>query len=292
MSEVAAESASLPVRLRRVLGILACPTCNGGLSSSHDALGCDRCGKTYSIRGGKIFFTGSSNPTDPVDKVKENVRRTIGNWYYRIAWLISPCMFMPYRRQALRAMGAHPGIVVDLGSGDLRLSDEHICVDCNPYPEVDIVCDITHLPFKDNSVDGYISNGVLEHIAEAPLVVAGIARTTKVGGKGFHHIPFLFPFHASPHDYTRWTSVGVHKLFSPFSNVCVENASGPVSYLLLGIAEALSIILSFGHESLKGLVYPLVCAVLFPLKFVDLLFIGRPSFLTMSPLFSVRTRKG
>lgn len=282
-------SNALPPRLARLLPMLACPACHGDLAPTQYGLTCQSCARSYPIRSGKIYFVGGSAVSDPVDDFKEWVRRLIGPTYYTLAWIISPCLFLPYRGQVRAALAGLNGLVVDLGSGNLRLEADHVCVDFNPYAEVDLVCDITHLPFRAQSIAGFISSGVLEHVADGERAVAEIARCTAPGGRGFHLVPFLYPFHASPHDYLRWSAPGLERLFAECGDVRVENASGPVSTLLLALAEALAILGSFGRDRVKAVLYPILCALLCPLKFIDLIFVGRRSFMTVSPLLAVHT---
>ena len=112
---------------------------------------------------------------------------------------------------------------------------------------------------------------------------------TKPDGRGLHLVPFMFPFHASPHDYTRWTAPGLKRLFAGFETVNVASNSGPLSFFLLGLVEFLSVLASFGNSRVKAALYPLFCAITFPLKFLDLLFLGRSSSEGMTPLFVVYT---
>ena len=53
----------------------------------------------------------------------------------------------------------------------MKGNDNIYNLDHMDYSEVDIICDIERLPFKPNSVDVFISNGVLEHITCGKAVV-------------------------------------------------------------------------------------------------------------------------
>jgi SAM-dependent methyltransferase len=239
------------------------------------------------MKDGRIYFIQPSETSDDLDNLKERIRNKIGRLYYTLVWIISPCFFPPYSRQVARAFDTSRELVVDLGSGRLRLDESIYCVDFNDYPEVDFVCDIRSLPFKPGTIDGFVSTGVLEHVAGAEEVVSSMVSATKPDGRGLHLVPFMFPFHASPHDYTRWTAPGLQRLFAGFQTVRVESNSGPLSFFLLGLVEFLSVIASFGNSRIKAALYPLFCAMTFPLKFLDLLFIGRSTLEGMTPLFAV-----
>jgi SAM-dependent methyltransferase len=280
---------ALTPRLDRIRHALACPTCKGDLSFETTQVRCMGCSAVYAMKDGRIYFIQPSETSDDLDNLKEHIRNKIGRLYYTLVWIISPCFFPPYSRQVKQAFDTSRELVIDLGSGRLRLDDSIYCVDFNDYPEVDFVCDIRFLPFKPGTIDGFVSTGVLEHVAGAEDVVSNMVSATKPGGRGLHLVPFMFPFHASPHDYTRWTAPGLRRLFSGFEAVRVESNSGPLSFFLLGLVEFLSDIASFGNSRIKAALYPLFCGITFPLKFLDLLFIGRPSLEGMTPLFVVYT---
>jgi hypothetical protein len=93
-------------------------------------------------------------------------------------------------------------------------------------------------------------------------------------------IPFLFPAHASPVDYHRFTPDGHDILFKCWERVSRTNPTGPVTVLLVHVIEVLSTILSFGVTRLKSLSYLFLCGMMFPLKFLDVIFINRPAFMT------------
>jgi hypothetical protein len=280
---------SLTPRLDRIRHALACPTCKGDLSFEATQVRCVACSAAYAMKNGRIYFIQPSETSDDLDNLKERIRNKIGRLYYTLVWIISPCFFPPYSRQVARAFDTSRELVVDLGSGRLRLDNSIYCIDFNDYPEVDFVCDIRFLPFKPGTIDGFVSTGVLEHVAGAEDVVSSMVSATKPGGRGLHLVPFMFPFHASPHDYTRWTAPGLQRLFAGFKAVRVESNSGPLSFFLLGLVEFLSVVASFGNSRIKAALYPLFCAITFPLKFLDLLFIGRRSLEGMTPLFVVYT---
>jgi SAM-dependent methyltransferase len=166
-----------------------------------------------------------------------------------------------------------------------------ICIDLFDYDAVDVVCDLAALPFKPCSVDAFVSRSVLEHLPDPEKVVRGFYQCTRPGGMGLHLIPFLFPFHASPCDFHRYTHKGQEILFKDWNIVRQTNATGPVTLGLITGIELLSILFSFGSEKLKPYVYLLLCGLLFPLKYLDVFFVGRKSFLTLAPTIVLVLRK-
>ena len=183
-------------------------------------------------------------------------------------------------------------MVIDCGSGSQRIHPDVVTLDFTDYEAVDIVCDIcARLPFVDSALDGAVSWGVIEHLKTPGLLVSELARCVKPGGKTIHMVPFLYHFHSSPHDFSRFSHQGLRELFSSFKVLDVRNVSGPVSYFTLGFVEFLSSLLSFGNEKLKGIFYLLLCALIFPVKVLDLPFINRKSFIGMAPCLLVVAEK-
>jgi hypothetical protein len=93
----------------------------------------------------------------------------------------------------------------------------------------------------------------------------------------------MFPFHASPHDFTRFTHKGQQRLFDNWELVEQFNVTGPVTLALLSLIEFLSITLSFSSQTLKVYLYLFFCAVLFPFKYLDAPFINSRRYLTLAP---------
>lgn len=111
------------------------------------------------------------------------------------------------------------GRVLDLG-GDKRsvyaslLEGDFEITTANMSPETrpDILCDLEQtLPISDAAYDGVLLINVLEHIFEYRQLLAETARVLKPGGTLVVVVPFLFPYHASPNDYHRYTATALER---------------------------------------------------------------------------------
>jgi len=242
---------------------------------------CASCGRGYPIRNDRIYFVDTPTRHDDFDRVKGWLKRVLGRTYYTVGiHLFAPTFPLNFARVVTRHIDPASALVVDAGSGNYRLHPDIISVDMFDYEAVDIVCTLEALPFRSGAIDAVVSRSVLEHVPDPACVVGEFHRCTKTGGLGIHVIPFLFPAHSSPVDYHRLTPDGHDILFKCWEQVSRTNPTGPVTVLLLHVIEVLSTILSFGVARLKSLSYLFLCGVMFPLKFLDVIFINRPAFMT------------
>lgn len=162
--------------------------------------------------------------------------------------------------------------ILNIGSGPVRLRSDVVNLDITKYSVVDIVADITNLPLEANSVDGFVCDNVLEHVIDPKTAVAEMVRVLKPGGVGYISTPFMYPFHASPYDYQRWTAPGLEELLKDFGHVEVGVRSGMFSTLSVFIAYIPATLFSFGSDRLFWLLVNVTLLFIFPLKFLDVLF--------------------
>jgi SAM-dependent methyltransferase len=279
-------------RLERLKPLLTCPGCRGALDFAPEKIVCRDCHKEYRCSGGKIYFTEVPERSDEFDTIKGRLRKWLGKYYYSIGiGLFAPIYPFSYKRGVAPYFDSSRQIALNIGCGNIRLDPDIIGIDIFDYEATDIICDVGQLPFRPESVDVVLSLGVMEHLVDPIQAVREFTRCTRPGGLGLHVIPFLFPFHASPHDYQRYTHRGLEVLFRGWEVVRRTNVSGPVSLWLLSLVEFLSIVASFGNEKLQGYAYLFFCLFLFPFKYLDFFFVNRASFLAMAPTIFIAIRK-
>jgi|GEM_PF-2317771 SAM-dependent methyltransferase len=92
-------------------------------------------------------------------------------------------------------------------------------LDVEPGANVMLVADAHALPIADASLDGVMMVSVLEHLYDPLRAVEQVARVLKRGGVFFSYAPFYHPYHASPHDYFRFTQEGYRHLLRDFARV-------------------------------------------------------------------------
>lgn len=142
-------------------------------------------------------------------------------------------------------------------------------IDLHPYRAVSVVTDVQHLGFKENSFQAVICHQVLEHVPDSRAAIEEILRVLKPTGLAVITVPFYFPFHASPHDFRRWTLPGLRASFSRFQEVEAGMYLGPVTAVLSGLQHFMGLLVPnfyLSHLVKLGLGY-----LLWPLKYLDLL---------------------
>jgi len=104
----------------------------------------------------------------------------------------------------------------------------------NTDSDINIVGDLLHLPFIENSFETCISLQVLEHVKNPFQAIDEIARVLKVGGHLILSVPHLSRLHEIPHDYFRYTEYGLKELMknAGLEIVFLESTGG--LFLFLG----------------------------------------------------------
>ena len=226
-----------------------------------------------------------------ITSLKEFVKKN-EKLYYFIIKILSP--ICPNEGYLKRFIGNHKeGVVLNLGSGNKRIGEHIINVDLFNYKNVDIVTDLKSMSVKSASADAALSVAVLEHVDNPEVAIAETARVLKKGGECFFTTPFVFGFHASPYDFTRWTHEGLRKMFERHGLEVIEVGiqSGPTSAFLCITIDFLSILLSFGMKQLYEIWTIIFMLILWPFKFMDLILIKIPFSKVIAANFYIIARK-
>jgi len=84
---------------------------------------------------------------------------------------------------------------LDLGIGDQQWN----------YSQLDVVGDLSGMPFRDATFEASLNVVTLEHVKDPARVIREIARTLAPGGHFLLIVPFEWEEHQQPHDYFRFT---------------------------------------------------------------------------------------
>ena len=122
------------------------------------------------------------------------------------------------------SFAASPGFVGALKA--LAQARLHISLDVETRARPRVVGDAQRLPFPSECFDVVIANNVIEHLEDPQLGTAEILRVVRPSGLVLFTVPFLYPVHEAPHDFTRFTVYGLQRLFRDFSSIEVHSRGG------------------------------------------------------------------
>lgn len=215
---------------------LICPVCRGSLNDepATDCLVCSACGAQVKCQNGVPLFT--SLPGKIVPSEKQERGPDIGTPWRQANW----------RFLETHAKGLDPrAIILDVGAGrgdfaDLFHGRNYLSLDIYPYPEVDLVCDLTQMnPFKPACMDVVVLMNVMEHVYDTRGLLKSLGELLKPGGLLIIAIPFLIKIHQAPFDYVRYTHFAIENLAaeSGFEVQTLEGYYDPLSLLGEGIGN-------------------------------------------------------
>jgi SAM-dependent methyltransferase len=267
---------------------LVCPETQEPLHQQGDYLATSS-GKKYPVRGqGQVDFLETKvvevykGRRDLIDTLKAWTKDLIGKHYMLVVYLMSPVfprIYWPKLRifweYLIDKYTAHLPLVVQVGSGNHRINGTIVNIDIFDFPEVDLIADCTRLPYADGTVDAVLSMTVLEHLEHADLFLAEAYRVLKPGGTILCGAPFIYGFHASPHDYYRWTRAGLQSFHEKagFRTVELHPMGGPTASLILILQEWLAMLLSFNIGFLYYAWLFFFSIALIPLKILDVVMV-------------------
>lgn len=152
---------------------------------------------------------------------------------------------------------------LDAGSG--HLSEQHqreeilatgcglVTCDLNPGPGVDVVADISTMPFDPGRFDLVLCTQVLEHVKKPAVVVAEVFRVTKPGGVAIFTAPQSSPLHNLPWNFFNYTNLGLRLLLEEAGfEVEVEKPQG--GYFALLAADLHWSVKEVRRRSMPGIV--------------------------------------
>jgi ubiquinone/menaquinone biosynthesis C-methylase UbiE len=109
---------------------------------------------------------------------------------------------------------------------DKVVSWEYVNIDTNSNP--DYVCSAESLIINDKTFDVVLMAEVLEHLEKPQDALAEASRVLKKGGQLVCTMPFMYPIHADPYDFQRWTPKKIEMDFNKagFTVVRLEHMGG------------------------------------------------------------------
>ncbi len=286
---------------------LRCPVCRMGLSwgGAGERIDCS-CGATYPVLPGGVpvlLVPERRAQFDALLTADQGGRRMAaeyrrhGSWQARVrGWLRPPSIVYdadtPRRFSWIYDTHGPNTVILSIGGGPGRENPRAVNLNVDAFDSVDIVGDGANLPLADGSVDTVTCNAVIEHVPNPNTVVAEMHRVLKPGGYAQLMVPFVFPHHAYPADYQRYSRSGILELTKAFEPVELSVLTGPTSTMLVLFREYLRILVPGGNRpAARLLLNGLSGWLTFPIKYLDILLNRKPDAAIMAAAFYYLGRK-
>jgi len=213
-----------------------CPDCSGNLD--YDQIGqrfvCSACGETVPAQDGIPLFSVPPEGIVPSEKLERG-----------------PDVGTPWRRANWRFLAEQinnlddDALILDVGAGRGDFADaleghDYLALDVYPYPEVDVVCDLTQVnPLRSGRFDAIVLMNVLEHVYDTNSLFGALIELLKTGGILVIAVPFLVKIHQEPIDYIRYTHYALERLSEKhgLTTEILEGYYDPVFFLEEGIGN-------------------------------------------------------
>ncbi|NMC47153.1 MAG: class I SAM-dependent methyltransferase [Chloroflexi bacterium] len=197
----------MSLKNNHLLDVLVCPECHAALQLTPTTLLCMGCGKRYDLAQNAVLFTTPPSDINPSELRERGEGRDT-------PWRHANSVFLRNQIEQLSS----DALLLDVGAGrgDFLPFYEHlphVLLDVYPYPEVDVVCDLTKLnPFHENSLDVVLLMNVLEHVVSPLDLLRSMHAMLKPHGRIIIAIPFYLKIHQAPLDFQRLTHFALRDL--------------------------------------------------------------------------------
>jgi SAM-dependent methyltransferase len=215
--------------------VIVCPSCGNPLRPDNEEdLCCQSCGQCIPVQNKIPLFSSPPEGMAPSEKIVRGP--DIGTPWRRANWRFLQGQVASLAPQAL---------ILDVGAGrgdfaDLFVGRNYLTLDVYPYPEVDIVCDLTQVnPFRPQSFDAILLMNVVEHVYDTRALLRPLVEMLKPGGVILVTIPFMVKIHQAPVDFVRYTHFALKRLGEDYG-LRVENLEGyydPIFFLNEGLGN-------------------------------------------------------
>jgi len=151
--------------------------------------------------------------------IKQNCRKAIPTM-----WIPGASRIALNRRLRRAFAKITPGVTLDVGAKHspyrcLVPHTEFRTLDIASEGKPDQLGDVQNMHFGEDEFDTVICTQVLEHVKNPGKAVNEIRRVLRPGGVCVLSAPFIYPYHADPNDYYRFSREALEDLFSDFSQV-------------------------------------------------------------------------
>ena len=258
-----------------------------------ETLTCSGCAASYPVVNGSPILIDPRRSVFTPDDIVADYERTLAvpqrSWVRRLTWWIASRTphVTSHRRQEviarrfadrLAAETPAPAILIvgsgtdGIGMAAFRAIPGATLCEFDVYLTQTrmLVADLLDLPFEAGSFDAVVAQGVLEHVIDPHRAAEEIHRVLKPGGLLLSTTPFVLGVHLPVADYTRFSRLGLIRLFRRFTPLdcdVIEGAGVSLAYSLSYFGMALAS--SFGHPAGAKIAKYAVNYLIFFLPWVD-----------------------
>jgi len=272
--------------VEKLLKILACPVCKGDVKFDDNKIVCCACSRHYDVNGEVPVMLDEESRTEIDSYLASCAGQHMVDEYFEkgLFWKLYMAarritggsdLHQPVKERLDEIIGAggEDGLVIEVGSGHRRLHEKVVNVDISLFNNVDIIADGAKLPFKDGTVDAVLIIAVLEHARQPRELIEECRRVMKKGGVIYAEAPFVFRYHSYPTDFWRFSQNGMEEIFHGFTKKDTGVCVGPSSGLLTFLTHYVTLFSFSDSPVINGILKGMVFALLFPLKYLDLLLV-------------------
>ena len=274
--------------------LLCCPFCHGSLEINKAKASCRGCGEEFKrLADGRIIFLSSSELENLSSSFqiqqKDSQLHQLRNKYPKILdfpgrkriirfWGTAHFVYLRRDKEILKTLFPEDNnlLILDLGAGENPLHPGAITIDADPQSTAQIIANVHHLPFPDQSLDGVVACGLFEHLKKPWECAKEIIRVLKPGGYVYIEVPLLQGIHYNPFDEQRFTPDGLETLFSGLETIKKGVLSGPGSALAHLLPHWLAMVFSFNSSLLYEILFLIFSLLTFPIKYTDAFLIKHP----------------
>ena len=257
-----------------------CPKCKGLLSEVAESRSflCAVCKSYFPIHNNVPILIDEESSVFRISKIidqgygnireiksRPNVFLKTARCFIRILTRITPTLYSKKRAievaevflKRINGVIGNKITVLSIGNGDggiifreLKNNPRFNLLETDVYISVDrmFVSDIQQIPLESQSVDIILVEGVLEHVIDPSRAVSEVHRVLKRDGLVLSTTPFILGVHMEVADYTRFTRLGLIKLFQGFQPIecgVIEGAfvalAYQISYAFMTLASAMTL---------------------------------------------------